>query len=108
MFLRQSHSSGNAVLFSAASGYCHLTFLCTTISGICKKGNDHPTYYGLFIYGGQQFPSSVRAFHQSLTVRYRQGTRWWSAVELARRLLFLLFIVIFPDNEVGYSITERT
>lgn len=43
----------------------------------------------------------MRAFHQSLTVKYRQGYVWWSAVELARRLVFLLFIVALPDNEVG-------
>jgi hypothetical protein len=47
----------------------------------------------------QKFPRHVRSFHQSLTVSYREGCKWWSAVELARRLLFLLLIVIFPDNE---------
>ena len=56
------------------------------------------------VYSCLQFPSSVRAFHQSLTVRYRQEYRWWSSVELARRLLLLLFIVVFPDNEVGYTL----
>ena len=48
----------------------------------------------------EQFPKSVRSFYQPLTVAYRVSCRWWSAVELARRLLFLLVVVELPDNKV--------
>ena len=36
---------------------------------------------------------------EPLTNAYKEKYRWWSAVELAKRLLLLLFIIAFPTND---------
>ena len=48
-----------------------------------------------------QFPKSLRLLRESLMEHYRQSCRWWAAVDLARRFLFLLLVVLLPRNQVG-------
>ena len=40
-------------------------------------------------------------FHEPLVVSYKDNCQWWSAVELGRRFLFILFIVALPQNDVS-------
>jgi hypothetical protein len=47
-----------------------------------------------------KFPKSVRSFQEALRLPYKERLRWWSAVDLARRLVFLILVVLLPDNEV--------
>lgn len=48
-----------------------------------------------------QFPKGLRSLRESLMEHYRQSCRWWAAVDLARRFLFLLLVVLLPGNQVG-------
>ena len=36
-----------------------------------------------------------------LTAIYKEDWRWWSVVDLARRLIFILFVILFPRNSVS-------
>ena len=65
--------------------------------------HDNNYYYNYVLY--LQLPGGMKLFHESLTVGYREGCRWWSAVDLGRRLVFILFIVAMPQNEVGFTLT---
>ena len=40
-------------------------------------------------------------FQDALTVTYKEKWKWWSAVELARRFIFILFVVSYPRNSVS-------
>lgn len=48
-----------------------------------------------------QLPQFLRLFMMPMTSPYRHCCKWWSAVELTRRLVLLLLIVTLPGNEVG-------
>ena len=50
-----------------------------------------------------QFPKIVQLFKEPVTAPYRERLGWWSAVDLARRLILPLFLVALPGNEVGSS-----
>ena len=43
----------------------------------------------------------LKYFEEPLTECYKEKWKWWSAVELARRFLFILFIIPFPRNFVS-------
>lgn len=47
----------------------------------------------------QKLPQFLRLFMMPMTSPYRHCCKWWSAVELTRRLVLLLLIVTLPGNE---------
>ena len=48
-----------------------------------------------------QRPHDIRYWIDPLTAGFKDEVKWWSGMELGRRLLFLLFIVSFPKNTVS-------
>ena len=40
-------------------------------------------------------------FQDSLTAAYKEKWRWWSAVELARRFIIILFVLSYHGNLVS-------
>jgi hypothetical protein len=46
----------------------------------------------------------LKYFEDALTISYKEKWRWWSAVELARRFLFILFVIPFPRNSVSHCV----
>ena len=58
---------------------------------------------GFLLYISVQFPKSVRPLREALMEHYSERCRWWSAVDLARRFLFLLLVVVLPGNQVSTS-----
>ena len=40
-------------------------------------------------------------FQDPLTAAYKEKWRWWSAVELARRFIVILFVLSYPRNSVS-------
>ena len=43
----------------------------------------------------------LKYFEHALTHAYKEQWKWWSAIELARRFIFVLFVVPFPGNSVS-------
>ncbi|XP_064396716.1 uncharacterized protein LOC135343670 isoform X3 [Halichondria panicea] len=50
-----------------------------------------------------QIPAFFKKFIPSLVIAYKEECKWWSGVELGRRLLLLVLLISFPRNNV-YSI----
>ena len=48
-----------------------------------------------------QRPWVLRYSFQPLVLPFKKQYNWWACVELSRRLLLVLFIISFPQNEVG-------
>ena len=42
-------------------------------------------------------------FEHPLTVIYKKKWRWWSAMELARRFIVILFVIPYPRNSVSFK-----
>ncbi len=42
----------------------------------------------------------MKKLQLSLTENFKDTFKWWSAVELGRRFIFALFIVIVPQEQV--------
>ena len=51
------------------------------------------------------FPRWVRFLEEPLTHAYKDKCAWWSGLELGKRLVLILFSVIFPNNDYGLILT---
>ena len=51
-----------------------------------------------------QRPDLLRKTAEVVRKGFKESYKWWAAVELARRMLMLLFIVSFPGNDVSYCV----
>ena len=49
----------------------------------------------------------LKYFEHALTHAYKEQWKWWSAIELARRYIFVLFVIPFPGNSVSYKHVHR-
>ena len=50
-----------------------------------------------------QRPWVFRRSFEPLVIPFKEELRWWSSVELGRRIIIVLFIVSFPQNQVKWS-----
>lgn len=48
-----------------------------------------------------QRPWVFRRSFEPLVIPFKKQYKWWSSVELGRRIILVLFIVSFPQNEVN-------
>ena len=46
-----------------------------------------------------------RRSFEPLVIPFKEQYKWWSSVELGRRVILVLFIVSFPQNEVAKNLT---
>ena len=50
-----------------------------------------------------QRPWVFRRSFEPLVIPFKEELKWWSSVELGRRIIIVLFIVSFPHNQVKWS-----
>ena len=62
----------------------------------CCQYAEHVTFVTIM-----QRPHDIRYWIDPLTAGFKDENKWWSGMELGRRLLFLLFIISFPKNTVS-------
>lgn len=55
--------------------------------------------------GKTSFPSWLRFLEKPVTVAYKSKYRWWACIELAKRVILVLFTVAFPNNSYAVIMT---
>ena len=55
--------------------------------------------------GKTSFPGWLRFLEEPITVAYKSKYKWWSGIELAKRVILVLFAVAFPNNDYAVIMT---
>lgn len=59
----------------------------------------------LISLGKVSVPRWLQYLEEPLTDAYKERYRWWAGIELAKRVIFVLFTVAFPNNNYAIMIT---